>query len=223
MSIFGEAPIHKAVLSFEEQKIDALKTIIDDCNANVNNIDSNGWSALHHAAYIGDLDSAITLINAGAKVSAYSNQNRTPLHLAAMNNHVQLIQLLLENNAELEQKDDLGCTPLAIACKKGSYESMELLLENKADIYAIDHRNWSPLHYASYNGHAKVVNKLVKWEADNDVLKDFRSSQNKLAFHIAKDDHVKKAFNCKFFSILMRNGQRFGEHVEMVIQTQFES
>jgi len=53
---------------------------------------------------------------------------------------------------------------------------MELLLENKADIYALDHRNWSPLHYASYNGHAKVVNKLVKWEADNDVLKDLRSS-----------------------------------------------
>ena len=71
---------------------------------------------------------------------------------------------------------------------------MELLLENKADIYALDHRNWSPLHYASYNGHEKVVKLLVKFEADNDVLKDMRSSQDKLPFNLAKDDKVKKAF-----------------------------
>jgi ankyrin repeat protein len=74
-------------------------------------------------------------------------------------------------NAELEQKDDLECTPLHLACKKGSYEYMVLLLENGANIYAQNHRLWNPLHYASYNGHAKVVNKLVRFEANNDVLK----------------------------------------------------
>ena len=62
LSIFGEAPIHKAVLSSEEDKKQALQAILDDCNANVNNLDSNGWSALHHAAYIGDLESASKLI-----------------------------------------------------------------------------------------------------------------------------------------------------------------
>jgi hypothetical protein len=46
----------------------------------------------------------------------------------------------------------------------------------------------------------------MKWEADNDVLKDMKSSQEKLPFHIAKDDAVKKAFNCKFKLIyLFRN------------------
>jgi ankyrin repeat protein len=175
-SIFGEAPIHKVVLSSEEQKPATLKTIIEECQANVNNIDSNGWSALHHAASIGDIQSASMLIEANAKVNAFSNQNRTPLHLAAANNHVELCELLLMNNAELEQKDDLECTPLHLACKKGSYECMVLLLENGANIYAQDHRLWNPLHYASYNGHADVVNKLVRFEADNDVLKEMRSS-----------------------------------------------
>ena len=57
LSIFGEAPIHKAVLSDEEeQKTDALAAIIEECHANVNNIDSNGWTPLHHAANIGDYD-----------------------------------------------------------------------------------------------------------------------------------------------------------------------
>jgi len=70
-------------------------------------MDSNGWSALHHAAYIGDLESATLLIQADAKVNAYSNQQRTPLHLAALNNHVDLIKLLLMAQADLEWKDDL--------------------------------------------------------------------------------------------------------------------
>jgi len=96
-SIFNEAPIHKAVLSFDVNKPIALKTIIDECNANVNNIDANGWSALHHACYTGCIDSARTLIESDAKVNAFSNQNKTPLHLAALNNHVDLIELLLDS------------------------------------------------------------------------------------------------------------------------------
>lgn len=50
------------------------------------------------------------------------------------------------------------------------------------------------MHYAAYNGHSRVVNALAKWEADNDVLHEMRSSQNKLPFNLAKDDDVKKAF-----------------------------
>lgn len=72
---------------------------------------------------------------------------------------------------------------------------MELLLHNDAKIYALDHRKWSPLHYAMYNGHAKLVNKLVKFEADTDILKKMRTSQNKLPFNLAKDDLVKFALN----------------------------
>lgn len=73
MSIFGEAPIHKAVMSHEEDKADALEAIIEDCHANANNMDSNGWTPLHHAANIGDFESAGLLVENGAKVNSYSN------------------------------------------------------------------------------------------------------------------------------------------------------
>lgn len=96
LSIFGEAPIHKAVLSNnDEQRQDALGAIVEECHGDVNNIDSNGWTPLHHACYIGNLISAQFLIENGSKVSAYSNKNRTPLHMAAMNNHVEIIKILL--------------------------------------------------------------------------------------------------------------------------------
>lgn len=53
LSIFGEAPIHKVVLSSKAENTETLKVIIE-CEADVENIDSNGWSALHHACYKGD-------------------------------------------------------------------------------------------------------------------------------------------------------------------------
>lgn len=61
LSIFGEAPIHKAVITSTHEKEKALKAIIDS-KANVDNMDSNGWTALHHAAYNGDFESAQILI-----------------------------------------------------------------------------------------------------------------------------------------------------------------
>lgn len=57
-SIVGQAPIHKAVLSTqsEAEKAKTLDRIFKN-NADVNIIDSNGWTAIHHAAFNGDLQS----------------------------------------------------------------------------------------------------------------------------------------------------------------------
>jgi ankyrin repeat protein len=47
------------------QKGTTLKAILDN-NADINNMDSNGWTALHHAAYNGDMKSVETLLNSKA-------------------------------------------------------------------------------------------------------------------------------------------------------------
>jgi len=73
-SIVGQAPIHKAVLSTKEdiEKSKTLKSIVK-CNADVNIIDSNGWTALHHAAFNGDLNSVNELKASKANINAFSN------------------------------------------------------------------------------------------------------------------------------------------------------
>jgi ankyrin repeat protein len=57
---------------YSSEKDSTLKAIIDS-KANIDNMDSNGWTALHHAAHNGDFDSAQTLIQNGSNVNSYSN------------------------------------------------------------------------------------------------------------------------------------------------------
>lgn len=127
-------------------------------------------------------------------MGAYSNQMKTALHFAALNNHTRVIELLLASGADLEFQDDQKCTPLHLACKRIHIESVALLLTNGANIYAEDFRQWTPLHYAAYNGSKKVCNYLLKWEADNDVLRDRKNSQNKKPINICKDPKTKEGF-----------------------------
>jgi ankyrin repeat protein len=73
-SIAAQAPIHKAVQS---EKEDNTKTAVIDSiahsKADLDMIDSNGWTALHHAAYNGDIASVRALIRNKAQINAFSN------------------------------------------------------------------------------------------------------------------------------------------------------
>ena len=62
-------------------------------------------------------------------------------------------------------------------------------------------RQWSPLHYATYNGFKKVVNLLLKWDADRDVLREMKNSQDKKAIHICKNPETKEGFKRKEYNI----------------------
>lgn len=203
-SIVGQAPIHKAVLSnFSEAEKSKTLDQIFKCKADLDIIDSNGWTAIHHASYNGDLQSVNLLMNQGANINAFSNQFNTPLHFAALNNHRSVMASLIAAGANKEARDEHKCTPLHSACRKGSQDCLELLLREGSDIMALDNRQWSPLHYASYNGHPKAVNTLLKWEADFDKLSSIKNSQGKIAFIVSKNDNVKKSFNRKYLVLIL--------------------
>ena len=61
-------------------------------------------------------------------------------------------------------------------------------------------RQWTALHYAAYNGFKKVCNLLLKWEADNDKLRDMKNSQEKKPIHICKNPETKEGFKRKFYA-----------------------
>ena len=180
LSIFGEAPIHKAVLTRKETNMETVSAVLD-CGASIENMDCNGWTPLHHAAYKGDLPTANLLLNRGANPNSFSNSKKTPVHFAALNNHNDVLKLLLEKGGDRECLTEESCTPLHMAARKGNLECVRSLLIQQANVYAQDFRQWTALHYAAYNGHRKVVNLLVTWDADREKLRGMLNTQGKKA------------------------------------------
>ena len=184
MSILGEAPIHKVVLSLAKNKTSALKKILEH-DAKINLMDNNGWTALHHAAYNGDFESARELCEQGANVNSYSNSMKTPLHFAALNNHAEIVNLLISKGSKIEgiTNDEIirfapsksaliidNVSPLLLAAKKGNTEWFELLLQLGANLYQTDTRKWNCLHFAAYNGHADLVKKIIEFDNQKNIL-----------------------------------------------------
>ena len=98
----------------------------------VNMANSSGKTALHHAAWAGDLDTARVLLHAGAAVDALSIRGQTALHQACAARPVSrdLVMLLLEHGAGAAFRDTQGNTPRLLAERNGFSKDVLLRLES---------------------------------------------------------------------------------------------
>ena len=96
---------------------------------------SDGFTALHPAAFFGREAVAGMLLERGADVSAVaSNPLRVqPLHSAAAGGHTAVARLLLEHGADPNARQEGGFVPLHAAAQAGNDELHELRLESGAD------------------------------------------------------------------------------------------
>jgi uncharacterized protein len=80
---------------------------------------SGGFTALHFVAQQGNVDSAKSLLDAGADINSPHQENGSPLLIAIASGHEQLALFLLENGADPNMKDGWGISPLHYAIHKG--------------------------------------------------------------------------------------------------------
>ena len=106
-----------------------LKCLIKE-GKNVNAVDDDGKTALHHVAYIGYTDVVTLLMDNGATVNVVDSKDKTPLHLAAEKGHTEVVKSLLDNGARTNISDGLDMTPLKLAAYGGYTEVVELLKDN---------------------------------------------------------------------------------------------
>ncbi|XP_063427755.1 ankyrin repeat and protein kinase domain-containing protein 1-like [Mytilus trossulus] len=143
------------------------------------NYSYDGWTPLHCAAFNGDCDVIIALVNANANIQATNDKGKTPL-------------TLFEANYK-KQHDDLTFgkrnSPLHVASRRGeednvkalvclgakfsvtNYEGktpLELFEENCRKLYqpSYDRKGNSPLHLATSRGQENKVKALVCLGAD---------------------------------------------------------
>ena len=97
---------------------------------------TDGFTALHLAAFFGQEDAARLLVERGAEVNLVARNPKivvTPLHSAAAGSHPGIVKLLLEHGADPNAAQDGGFTPLHSAAQNDDRESAEALLEAGAD------------------------------------------------------------------------------------------
>ena len=125
----------------------------------------DGFTALHLPAFFGGpgtADAAQALINAGADVSARSENSFwvLPLHSAASGGHAEIVEVLLAAGAEPSPRQRHGWTPLHAAAQNGDLRSLEALLAAGADPTLQNDDGRSALDLAVAAGNDELVARL---------------------------------------------------------------
>lgn len=120
---------------------------------------TDGWTPLHLAAFFGNKDLALKLIERGAEVDARSTNamKNTPLHAAAAGGKIELVRLLLEEGANVNAAQHGGWTALHAAAQSGNVPMLELVLAHGADLNSRADNNQSALDLALMKGHQEIA------------------------------------------------------------------
>jgi hypothetical protein len=200
--LYSQERIFDIVYFGEYEKLVAVETRINDFHIKTGEGDSllivclkgyllrkrsgAGTTPLHIAATNGDTETVELLINSGANVSHWDENDNTALMLALQNGHTQTadkirsyenpqrgdqveenyartVEFLLKKNLPVNSKDASGKSLLMYAVESDSYLIAKLLVENGADIrYTKSNNSANALHTAVKRNQLELVKLLVK-------------------------------------------------------------
>jgi len=129
-------------------------------------VDGDGTTPLHRAAYQDDQSRVEALVKSGANVNAATDLGVTPLWLAAQNGSEAAVKVLLSAGANPNAALLAGETPLMVAARGGQTAVVELLLAKGAHVNARGSRKQTALMWAVAQKHPDVVKVLLAHGAD---------------------------------------------------------
>ena len=156
------APVHPGLDIFESAALGRASRVKHLTTTNPDLLSKrspDGWTALHLAAFFGQIDSVRTLIDKGANVDARSENHlaNCPLHAAAANRHLLVCELLIANGGDVNAQQHGGYTPLMAAGQHGDRGLAELFMRRGArrDIRSEDGKTAGLI--AAEHGHAELA------------------------------------------------------------------
>ncbi|XP_042343678.1 histone-lysine N-methyltransferase EHMT1a [Plectropomus leopardus] len=164
----------------ELQKV--IHLLVDGKDPNFLMEGHNKGTPLHAAAAEGHQEICHMLVQAGANLDMFDDEQRTPLMLASENNHLDTVKYLLRAGAAVSHKDIMGFTCLHLAAKLGHYDIVHHLL-SKASKYinCQDDGGWTPITWAIEYKHKELVHLLLARGADVNI----RDKEENVCLHWA--------------------------------------
>ena len=179
-------PLH---LACQAGNLEGVKSLLEECDADIMIQDSNGDTPLHEACLHGEkiifdlLLSKMTEKSVGLGLGSQGERkinlvikNRlglTPFHFACRGGHLEIAEKLYDHSdnpeALVREKDKEGETALHLACQKDQPNVVEFLLSKGANVFAHKNDGMTPVHIASKHGCIGVMNSLLKHDDTIDV------------------------------------------------------
>ena len=138
------------------------RLLLSEYKQDVHTTDSDGATALHVAAAVGNIRTVKVLIESGSSVDAQDGMGRTPLHTATINGRSEAIDVLLRNGADPTLIDNAGNTMLHFAAMLMSGRNAYELKRADSDVDV-----WTTAYFSS-----DIEQKNIKGHTALDVLVD---------------------------------------------------
>src|SRR6266404_5466403 len=133
--------------------------------------DNKRQTALHWAAYNGELEICRLLLKYKANLELRTENQMTPLNLASATGHHDIVEELLICGAIANVQDNDIWTPLHGASQNGDLRTVQLLVQHGAAFDKINDDQETPLHVASRLGNFDIARFLAEHGA-NTASKD---------------------------------------------------
>jgi hypothetical protein len=121
-----------------------------------------GWTALHVAAFAGNVETAKVLIDAGADIHlrAKTRFRNTPLQVALLTGQYGTAKLLLDRGADPLDRQAQGFAPIHEAAFLGRADLVQLLLDHGAEVNSRSDDGRTALTEAERGKHEALVKLL---------------------------------------------------------------
>lgn len=127
--------------------------------------ETNMWTPLCFASFIGNRKAVIELIEKGADLNFKDANGQSPIILASIAGNTEEIRVLLKHGADINDMDINGSTPLIHASANGNIETVEFLVESGC---LVKHtKGQSALDFAVFYQQEEAINYLEEIDKEN--------------------------------------------------------
>ncbi|KAG8345630.1 putative Ankyrin repeats (3 copies) putative Ankyrin repeat [Trypanosoma vivax] len=127
----------------------------------IDSIEAGGFSALHFAAFNGDLDMLYMLLEHKPTLDLRNYDGNTPMIMAAKVRQHAAIRLLIEAGADVNCTTPTGGTAAHFAASMGHVDTVRYLVDLGANVMHQDCETGSLLHWAAHSGDVNCIGAII--------------------------------------------------------------